>query len=54
MASIKTDAHPKNKHSWCLSNNSLWQSYQSAENKLSVDDVAMMLCRDSGMDFKFI
>jgi hypothetical protein len=44
-ASIATDKHPKALHTECLGNNNFWRHY-AATDELSIDDLAMLLCKD--------
>ena len=53
MRSIASDKHPKALYVECLKNSSYWQHY-AASPKLSIDDLAMMVCRDLGTLDQFI
>lgn len=52
MESIKSDKHPKDLYTECLSNNPYWRYYTNNSN-LSVDDLAMALCKDVGCDLNY-
>ena len=42
-----SDKHPKALYAECLKNTQFWHHY-AASPKISVDDLAMMVCRDLG------
>ena len=42
-----SDKHPKALYAECLKNSSFWHSF-AASPKISIDDMAMMVCRDIG------
>ena len=52
MRSIKSDKHPKELYTECLKNSTFWHHY-SASEKLSVEDLAMILCRDLGCEINY-
>ena len=52
MKSIATDKHPKAQYIECLKNSSFWHHY-SASDRLSTDDLAMMVCRDQGCEVNY-
>lgn len=52
MKSIASDKHPKALYAECLKNSSFWHHY-SASPKISVDDMAMIICRDVGCEVNY-
>ncbi|CAI2365336.1 unnamed protein product [Moneuplotes crassus] len=52
MNSIKSDKHPKELYTECISNNAYWRFYTSGNN-LTVDDLAMALCKNQGCDLNY-
>ena len=47
-----SDKHPKALYAECLKNTSFWHHY-SASPKISIDDMAMMVCRDLGCEINY-
>ncbi len=45
--SLASDKHPKALYYECLKNSSYWHHY-AASSKLSIDDLAMIVCKDIG------
>ena len=52
MKARASDKHPKELYTECLKNSAYWHHY-SASEKLSVDDLAMILCRDIGCEINY-
>lgn len=52
MKSIQSDKHPKALYTECLSNNAYWRHFTAADS-LSVDDLAMVLCKNVGCDLNY-
>lgn len=52
MESIKSDKHPKELYTECLSNNPYWR-FHTAQAGLTVDDLAMALCKNVGCDLNY-
>eukprot|EP00347_Sterkiella_histriomuscorum_P006526 403352429 len=50
--SIASDKHPKALYAECLKQSTYWTHY-AASPKLSIDDMAMMLCRDIGCEVNY-
>ena len=47
-----SDKHPKALYAECLKNTQFWHHY-AASPKISVDDMAMMVCRDLGCEINY-
>lgn len=47
-----SDKHPKALYAECLKNTQFWHHY-AASPKISVDDLAMMVCRDLGCEINY-
>lgn len=52
MKSIASDKHPKALYAECLKQSAYWHHY-SASPKLSIDDLAMIICRDLGCEINY-
>ena len=49
---LASDKHPKALYAECLKNTSFWHHY-AASPKVSIDDMAMMVCRDLGCEINY-
>jgi hypothetical protein len=52
MRSIKSDTHPKALYIECLKNSTYLHHY-AASDKLSIDDLAMLVCKDLGCEINY-
>ena len=52
VKAFASDKHPKALYAECLKNSSFWHHY-SASPKISIDDMAMMVCRDLGCEINY-